>query len=114
VARQLGNTQPGDGPKFCGRGFVQLTGRRNYTDWGTRLNIPLVTNPLLAMQADVAAKILIEGSRLGTFTGKKFADYFNPTKEDWVNARRIINGLDKAHLIASYAKSYYSAISYTV
>jgi hypothetical protein len=114
VAHQLGNNQPGDGAKYCGRGFVQLTGRRNYADWGNRLGIPLVANPALAMQADVATKILIEGSRLGTFTGKKFADYFNPAKEDWVNARRIINGLDKANLIASYAKSYYSAISYTV
>ena len=57
--------------------------------------------------------ILFEGMILGTFTGKKFADYFSPTKEDWTGARRIINGTDKKELIASYAKRYYAAISYT-
>ncbi len=114
VARQLGNTQRGDGARYCGRGFVQLTGRRNYADWANRLGSDLIANPLLVMQVDIATKILVEGSRLGTFTGKKFADYFNPTTDDWVRARRIINGLDKAHLVADYAKLYYSAISYTV
>ena len=49
----------------------------------------------------------------GIFTGKKFADYFSPQKEDWVNARRIVNGLDKANSIADYGKRYYAAISYT-
>jgi hypothetical protein len=49
----------------------------------------------------------------GSFTGKKLADYFNPNLEDWVNARRIINGKDKANLIAGYSKLYYGAISYT-
>jgi putative chitinase len=49
----------------------------------------------------------------GIFTGKKFADYFSKTKEDWVQGRRIINGLDKAQLIADYAHRYYGAISHT-
>jgi hypothetical protein len=53
------------------------------------------------------------GMKQGTFTGKKFTDYFNKSKEDWVNARKIINALDKAQLVASYAKKYYGAISYT-
>jgi hypothetical protein len=49
----------------------------------------------------------------GLFTGKSFGDYFCKTKEDWVSARRIINGLDKAQAIALYGRNFYSAISYT-
>jgi putative chitinase len=49
----------------------------------------------------------------GLFTGKSLGDYFSQTKNDWVNARRIINGLDKAQAIAAYGHNFYSAISYT-
>ena len=49
----------------------------------------------------------------GLFTGKKFADFFNKGKEDWINARRMINALDKAAIIADYGKKFYSSISYT-
>jgi hypothetical protein len=51
--------------------------------------------------------------RLGTFTGKKLSDYFNEDREEWKNARRIVNGLDRAEIIASHAKRFYGAISYT-
>jgi putative chitinase len=114
LAKDLGNTQQGDGARFHGRGYVQLTGRRNYADWGKRLEIDLTGKPDLAATVPVATKILLEGSILGTFTTKKLKDYFNPTKEDWVNARRIINGTDKASIIADHAKRFYAAISYTV
>ena len=50
----------------------------------------------------------------GTFTGKKLSDYFVNVKQDWEGARRIVNGTDKKALIASYAKRYYAAISYTI
>lgn len=113
VGRSLGNTQPGDGARFHGRGYVQLTGRRNYADWKNRLGVDLVGNPDLALDAGIAARILIEGSIIGTFTGKRLDQYFSPTKEDWVNPRRIINGLDKANNIAGYAKQFYAAISHT-
>jgi len=48
------------------------------------------------------------------FSGKKLADYFDEDTDDWVQARRIINGQDKANLIADYGKEYYAAISHTV
>ncbi|MBV5326375.1 MAG: hypothetical protein JZU65_01870 [Chlorobium sp.] len=67
----------------------------------------------LALDPVIATRILFEGMRQGTFTGRKFADYFNPQKEDWLNARRIINGIDKANLIEGYGKRYYGGISYT-
>jgi putative chitinase len=114
IAKALGNTQPGDGSRFCGRGFVQLTGRRNYTDWKNRLGVDLVGNPDLCLGLGASVRILVEGSVLGTFTGKKLSKYFNGPTADWRNARRIINGLDKADLIAGHAKNFYAAISYTV
>ncbi len=49
----------------------------------------------------------------GDFAGKKLGDYFNDRSEDWVHARRIVNGLDRADEIAEYAKKFYAAISYT-
>lgn len=114
LAKALGNTQPGDGARFCGRGFVQLTGRRNYSDWGSRLGEDLLAQPELAQDLAHAVRILVDGSVQGTFTGKKLATYFSPTKADWRNARRIINGVDKADLIAGHARSFYGAISYTL
>jgi putative chitinase len=114
VASRLGNTEPGDGARFCGRGYVQLTGRRNYADWSNRLALPLVDDPDLCLQSTISIKILFTGMELGTFTGKKLADYLSESKEDWIGARRIINGQDKASLIGSHARNYYSALSYTV
>ena len=54
-----------------------------------------------------------EADRFVKFLHSMLAPVFSRSKEDWVNARKIINGLDKAQLIASYAKKYYGAISYT-
>lgn len=55
----LGNVKRGDGYRFRGRGYVQLTGRDNYTRAGRDLGIDLVNNPDLAAQPDVAAKIAV-------------------------------------------------------
>lgn len=54
----LGNTQPGDGPRYKGRGFIQLTGRANYTSYGQRLGLNLVGNPDLALDPHIAALVL--------------------------------------------------------
>jgi putative chitinase len=43
----LGNTQPGDGPLFKGRGFIQLTGRENYDEYGGSIGVDLISNPEL-------------------------------------------------------------------
>ena len=114
LAKQLGNTQQGDGARFCGRGFVQLTGRANYTAWKARLGIDLVGNPGLAMELAPALRILDHGMVHGSFTGKKLSQYFNAGTDDWINARRIINRLDKAEQIAAYGHAFYAAISHTV
>jgi putative chitinase len=106
-ARELGNLSPGDGVKYAGRGYVQLTGKANYRKAEAALGLPLVANPDLALKGDVAARILVWGMEGGAFTGKKLGHYL-PTlvaagREPFKQARRIINGLDKADAIAEHA-----------
>ena len=102
--KDLGNTQPGDGVRFKGRGFVQLTGRTNYTYWGKRLVLDLINKPDLAKNIKNATIILVDGILEGKFTGKKLSDYINDTKKDYLNARRTINGTDQADKIKSYTE----------
>jgi len=59
TAKILGNTRPGDGEKYHGRGFVQLTGRDNYRMASQALNIDLINHPEYAARPDIAAKIAI-------------------------------------------------------
>lgn len=106
----LGNTQAGDGKRFKGRGFVQITGRRNYADWSARLDLDLVANPALAEQTSIAARICVEGMMLGTFTGRKLGQYVHGGDADYREARRVVNGMDKAELIAGYAKAFDAAL----
>jgi putative chitinase len=92
--RDLGNTQPGDGWKYRGRGYVQITGRNNYTKFGQLLGVELADNPDLALQPSVAWSILSLGMRRGLFTGKSLADYIpadDRLPADYYSARRIIN-----------------------
>jgi predicted chitinase len=100
---ELGNDQAGDGPRFKGRGFVQLTGRSNYTNWKNRLGIDIVSHPEKVMEPEIAAKILVQGMREGAFTTVKLNDYIG---NDFVNARRIINHTDRAAQIAAIADEY--------
>ena len=115
LARRLGNLQPGDGAKYAGRGYVQLTGRYNYRKAGTLLSINLVDNPGLAMRHDIAAKVMRLGMVGGWFTGKALVDYLpsksKANKLQFTQARRIINGTDKAARIADYALQFQEYLS---
>lgn len=113
AGKPYGKTDPVTGKKYYGRGLVQLTWKYNYEAMGKILKLDLVNKPELVLDLDISVRIMYYGMTNGTFTGKKLSDYFNKTKEDWVNARRIINGTDKAQLIAGHAKKFYAAISYT-
>ena len=81
----LGNTQPGDGKRYKGRGFIQLTGRANYREYGRLLKVDLEKNPDLALDPEVAAKV--------------FAEYFKSRHvynacdaSDWKKVRKLVNG----------------------
>ena len=113
VALRLGNVAPGDGVRFHGRGFVQLTGRANYADWQRRLDMDLTSNRSAAdrvLERDAAMRILFEGMMLGTFTGRKLADFIIGVRQDWRNARQVVNRLDRADLIAGYAIGFDTAL----
>ena len=95
---------------YYGRGYVQLTWLTNYKRAGDKICMDLVNHPELALNPTYAAQIMIAGMREGWFTGKKLSDYIKNGKVDYVGARRIINGTDKAQLIAGYAKQFESAL----
>ena len=91
---------------WFGRGYVQLTHKANYECAGKKLGVDLVKHPSLAMEPKIAAEVLVLGSKDGWFTGRRLLDFMTLTRSDYVGARRIINGTDKADLIAGYAKQY--------
>lgn len=103
---------------WIGRGYVQLTWKRNYEKFRDRVlklfGADIITKPDDAMRPDVAAFIMFEGMIRGEFTGKKLGDYFTASKTDWVGARRIINGTDRAAEIASIAKQFYADLTAAV
>lgn len=89
---------------WIGRGLIQITWKTNYLKFG-------IKDPDLALTWPVALDVAFRGMILGMFTGKKLADYIKPGKTpDYVGARGIINGTDRAKLIAGYALSYQDAL----
>ncbi len=113
-ARLNGNTALGDGALYCGRGYVQLTWKNNYAKASKITGLDLVNNPQLALKPDVAATIMVSGMRDGWFTGKSL-NYILPingiaTLAQFITARKIINGVDKALKIAQYAIVFQGAL----
>ena len=98
-----------DGKTWLGRGYVQLTHKANYERAGKLIGVDLVGNPNAAMIPQIAAKVLVQGSVAGIFTGKKLGDYL---PGDYVNARRVINGTDQAEMIAGLARAYEAALNH--
>jgi Putative peptidoglycan binding domain len=81
----LGNTHPGDGARYHGRGFIQLTGRANYRGYGNKLGVPLEQNPDLALDAKIAARVLATYLRDHGIAGLA-------ARGDWQGVRRAVNG----------------------
>lgn len=100
------------GLSYYGRSFIQTTWKRNYEKMGDRIGLDLVNKPDLLLERPVAAKALVIGMLEGIYTGKKLEDYNGINGSyDFVRARRIVNGLDKAELIAGYANKFLTAIN---
>jgi putative chitinase len=83
--KDLGNTQPGDGPRYRGRGFIQLTGRANFRAAGKDLGIDLEGNPDLAEQPELAARLAVWFWTKRNINAK--ADV-----GDFVGVTRLVNG----------------------
>ncbi|WP_439695884.1 glycoside hydrolase family 19 protein [Mucilaginibacter sp. AW1-7] len=96
---------------YYGRGYVQLTWYENYESMGHLLHVDLLGNPELALDPTIAANIMVKGMVGGLFTGKSLGKYFTADLTDWVNARKIINGLDQAATIAGYAQTFYKGLT---
>lgn len=89
---------------FYGRGPSQLTWEVNYRKFTPVVNHNLVADPDAALRMDFGAIILVHGMAKGWFTGVELDDYFNKWETDWINARRIVNGVDRAGLIGRYGE----------
>lgn len=95
---------------FFGRGYVQLTHRFNYERAGRELGVDMVADPSIALGADISAEVTVRGMLEGWFTGKKLAGYITLKASDYVGARRIVNGTDRARAIAEHAREYEAAL----
>lgn len=90
---------------YYGRGFCQLTHKYNYQKFSDLLGIDLVNNPDEVLRPEIGAKILVVGMVRGMFSGRKLSHYFPPRgTARWISARRIVNGVFQASLVAEAAK----------
>lgn len=94
------------GHAYYGRGYVQLTFAENYKRIGQAIGVDLYRHPEEALKYDIAYRIMSYGMRHGAYTGVMLKRYIHDDVCDYINARRIINGTDRADVIAGYARSF--------
>lgn len=111
TGRPYGAPDPRTGRVYDGRGYVQITWRSNYQRLGDRLGVDLVGDPDRALEPKIAAAILVVGMKEGLFSGRRLADAFTTGKTDWIGARRIVNGRDRAAAVAAYARAFHAALT---
>lgn len=113
-ANRMGNgpEASGDGWRYRGRGYVQLTGQINYERASNVVGVDLVKNPDRALEPRLAAVLMLDGMVRGTFTGRRLSDFISGKDIDYVNARAIINGDVRANgaKIAGYARAFELAL----
>lgn len=125
-AIRMGNTRPGDGAKYCGRGDIMLTWYDNYLRATLKLQETgvlspiesLVVTPDLAMRPDISVHIMFEGMEGGWFTGVSLDDTIDELIDDdeytdFIKARRIVNGKDRAEQIAHYSELFLQSLMHS-
>jgi predicted chitinase len=106
--RDLGNTQPGDGPRFKGRGLIQLTGRANYREYGRAISreAELLANPeLLTTDPDLCVDVA------GWFWAKRHLNTLAEADDLTGITKRInggLNGLEDRRRLLRRAKAFLS------
>jgi hypothetical protein len=98
---------------YYGRGFTQNTWYEIYENLtkANPFNWDFLNHPELLLSITQSAWATVYAMRKGLYTGRKLSDYINDQKTDFINARRIINGTDKAELIAGYASKFLQALN---
>ena len=96
VARVLGNIVESDAIDYCGKGFIQLTGRENYERAGGALNLPLLSCPHMLLNAERSALVAAwwwnqHGLPATIAQLEKYTDDFNRERV-WEDVRRKVNG----------------------
>lgn len=105
--RYLSSKPYGKGnPAYYGRGLVQLTWESNYRKYQTITGAPLLSDPDLLLEPRLSLLILVHGMKTGTFTGVGLERYINQWRLDYVNARRVVNGTDKAEHISRLSEKW--------
>jgi hypothetical protein len=102
---------------YFGRGYVQLTWETNYKKVSKKYGVDFMSNPDLALDPKYAVPILFDGMKEGWFTKYSLDSTIDNVDDpdekevkEYVKARRIVNGTDKAHEIASYALKFEKAL----
>lgn len=95
---------------WYGRGLIQTTWEDNYRRMGQEIGVDLIANPDLLLEWDYALPAMFIGMEKGLYTGKSFDDYIDDLDEsddedlrEYIAARRIVNGTDKALQIGKLA-----------
>jgi len=91
---------------YHGRGFVQLTHKYNYKKYSDLLGIDFVADPDKVLDKKISLFILVHGMSVGFFSGKRLGEYVNKNEKDFRQARKVINGRDKADHIAKIAEKW--------
>jgi putative chitinase len=111
--RVYGRVYAKTGQIYYGRGLSQLTWWYNYLAMTTRIGVDMYRNADKALETNNSVANLMIGMIEGIFTKQKLSTFLDGDSTDWLGARRVVNGTDRANLIASYAKEFYKAIRYT-
>lgn len=107
------------GSRYRGRGYVPLVGEENYRRMNQALGLAgtpqdLLQHPENAVNPQIAFRTLTYGMLNGSFTGRKLGDYVSSEKADYVNARRVVNGLDRAEQIAADAREFETLLRHSI